>query len=57
MKLYKYSLALILGLGTLSSCIDRLDLVNPNQHLMPMIWRRVLSLLTTIYVWKALMPV
>lgn len=32
MKLYKYSLALILGLGTLSSCIDRLDLVNPNQQ-------------------------
>ena len=33
MKLNKYSFALLLGFGTLaSSCIDRLDLVNPNQQ-------------------------
>lgn len=32
MKLYKYSLALILGLGTLASCSDNLELVNPNQQ-------------------------
>ncbi|MDH6304317.1 hypothetical protein M2459_001049 [Parabacteroides sp. PF5-5] len=32
MKLYKYSLALILGLSTLLSCSDKLDLLNPNQQ-------------------------
>lgn len=32
MKLYKYSLALILGFSTLVSCSDRLDLLNPNQQ-------------------------
>lgn len=32
MKLYKYSLALILGFSTLFSCNDKLDLVNPNQQ-------------------------
>ncbi len=32
MKLIKYSLALILGLGTLTSCMDRLDVINPNQQ-------------------------
>lgn len=32
MKLYHISLALLLGLGALSSCEDRLDLVNPNQQ-------------------------
>ena len=32
MKLYKYSLACILGLATLASCADRLELVNPNQQ-------------------------
>lgn len=32
MKLYKYSLALILGLSTLVSCSDRLNLLNPNQQ-------------------------
>ncbi len=32
MKLYKYSLALILGLSTLFSCSDKLDLLNPNQQ-------------------------
>lgn len=32
MKLNIYSLALIVGFGTLSSCIDRLELVNPNQQ-------------------------
>ena len=31
MKLYKYSFALLLGLGTLTSCNDKLDLTNPNQ--------------------------
>lgn len=32
MKLYKYSLACMLGLGILTSCVDRLELVNPNQQ-------------------------
>lgn len=32
MKLIKYSLAFILGLGTLTSCMDRLDVINPNQQ-------------------------
>ena len=32
MKLNKYSLALILGLSTLVSCSDRMDLLNPNQQ-------------------------
>ena len=31
MKLYKLSLALVLGLGMLASCGDKLELVNPNQ--------------------------
>ena len=29
MKLNKYALALILGLGTLASCNDNLELLNP----------------------------
>ncbi len=32
MKLYIYSLALMLGLGTLTSCNDKLELVNANQQ-------------------------
>ena len=32
MKLYKISLALILGLGTMTSCEDKLDVVNVNQQ-------------------------
>lgn len=32
MKLYKISLALLLGLGTLASCDDKLELTNPNQQ-------------------------
>ena len=32
MKLYKFSLALMLGLGTLTSCNDKLELDNPNQQ-------------------------
>jgi len=32
MKLHKISLALILGLGTLTSCGDKLELTNPNQQ-------------------------
>lgn len=32
MKLYKYSLALILGFSTLVSCSDKMDLLNPNQQ-------------------------
>ena len=32
MKLYHISLALLLGLGTLTSCNDKLDLDNPNQQ-------------------------
>ena len=32
MKLYKISLALILGLGTMTSCEDKLELTNPNQQ-------------------------
>ncbi len=31
MKLYKYSLALMLGIGALTSCSDKLELTNPNQ--------------------------
>jgi len=32
MKLYKYSLALMMGLATLTACEDRLELTNPNQQ-------------------------
>ena len=32
MKLYKLSLALVLGLGMLASCGDKLELMNPNQQ-------------------------
>ena len=32
MKLYKLSLALILGIGTMTSCSDKLELTNPNQQ-------------------------
>ena len=32
MKLYKISLALILGIGTMTSCSDKLELTNPNQQ-------------------------
>ena len=32
MKLYKFSLALLVGLSTLTSCEDKLDLTNPNQQ-------------------------
>ena len=32
MKLYKLSLALILGIGMLTSCNDKLDISNPNQQ-------------------------
>ena len=32
MKLYKISLAVVLGLGTLTSCEDKLDVSNPNQQ-------------------------
>ena len=32
MKLYKLSLALLMGLGTLTSCNDKLELTNPNQQ-------------------------
>ena len=32
MKLYKLSLALILGLGMITSCNDKLDISNPNQQ-------------------------
>ena len=32
MKLYKISLALILGFGTMTSCEDKLDVVNVNQQ-------------------------
>ena len=32
MKLYKISFALLLGLGTLTSCNDKLELTNPNQQ-------------------------
>ena len=32
MKLYKLSLALILGLGLITSCNDKLDISNPNQQ-------------------------
>lgn len=32
MKLLKYSLAFLFGVGTLTSCMDDLDVVNPNQQ-------------------------
>ena len=32
MKLYKLSLALVMGLGTMASCSDKLELINPNQQ-------------------------
>ena len=32
MKLYKYSLILILGFSTLVSCSDKMGLLNPNQQ-------------------------
>ena len=32
MKLYNFSLALLLGIGTLTSCNDKLELTNPNQQ-------------------------
>ena len=32
MKIYRLSFALLLGLGTLTSCNDKLELVNPNQQ-------------------------
>ena len=32
MKLYRISLALVLGLGTLTSCNDKLEVSNPNQQ-------------------------
>ena len=32
MKLYRISFALLLGLGMMTSCDDKLDLVNPNQQ-------------------------
>ena len=58
MKLYKISLALILGLGTMTSCEDKLDVVNVNQRLQaplaqqPRNWRNVLSQLTITPVWR-----
>ena len=47
MKLNKYSLALILGFGMLTSCNDRLELLNPTSKpqvhsaLILMTWRNV----------------
>ena len=32
MKLHNISLALLLGIGTLTSCSDKLELINPNQQ-------------------------
>ena len=32
MKLYKITLALCLGIGSLTSCSDKLELTNPNQQ-------------------------
>ena len=32
MKLYKLSFAILLGIGTLTSCEDKLELTNPNQQ-------------------------
>jgi hypothetical protein len=61
MKLNKYALVLFLGLGTLTSCNDNLELLNPNQQThsvsMPMIWKRALLPPITISVWKVLTPV
>ena len=63
MKLNKYALVLFLGLGTLTSCNDNLELLNPNSKpqthsvSMPMIWKRALLPPITISVWKVLTPV
>ena len=32
MKLYKLSIALLLGIGTMTSCEDKLELTNSNQQ-------------------------
>ena len=32
MKLYKLSFALLMGIGTLTSCSDKLELINPNEQ-------------------------
>ena len=32
MKLYNYSFALLLGIGTLTACEDKLEVTNPNQQ-------------------------
>ena len=37
MKLNKYALVLFLGLGTLTSCNDNLELLNPNQQTLSLI--------------------
>lgn len=63
MKLNKYALALILGLGTLASCNDNLELLNPNQQTSNTFgfnaddWKRALLPPITISVWKVLTPV
>ena len=31
MKLYKFSFALLLGIGALTSCSEKLELTNPNE--------------------------
>ena len=63
MKLNKYSLALILGLSTLVSCSDRMDLLNPNQQTSSTFGFNADDLEecvvapTTISAWRVLMPV
>lgn len=63
MKLNKYALVLFLGLGTLTSCNDNLELLNPNQQTSNTfgfnaddLEESVLPPIT-ISVWKVLTPV
>ena len=63
MKLNKYALVLFLGLGTLTSCNDNLELLNPNQQTSNTFGfnaddlERALLPPITISVWKVLTPV
>ena len=58
MKLNKYALVLFLGLGTLTSCNDNLELLNPNQQTSNTFGFNADDLPPiTISVWKVLTPV
>lgn len=58
MKLHKISLALVLGLGALTSCDSKLDVTNPNQPTAEIFGhnvadlKRLSSLVIITSVWK-----